>query len=238
MRILDLDLDTFIYPVLHDRQAGTRPTNEEVTAWTSGEVRTFLEDRCGISTQNPIQGKLFQSHDEVLGAWRKDKLAGILSEKFEVVHIDAHPDLGLPDRDDPIRNWIAEKYQAGHLPTYESLQLEDPGLNLGNYLLCALAFNWISELTLVYPPAIDFCTFGIPLQFIFGVDGSGISNNIHLPGRPFETKVKIPYFADRTDFFNNEGRFDLAYVSLSPEYVSKEAEKKLLPVIREYISSI
>jgi len=53
-----------------------------------------LEKRCGLSALTPLPGCEADEHVEAFGVWREWLRTGILSAPFEVVHVDAHSDLG------------------------------------------------------------------------------------------------------------------------------------------------
>src|SRR5215469_2488049 len=93
--VLDLDLDFFVWPIARDiTDEGHRLDPREYHTRTEIYVRSFLESRCGLSTTHPIPGRCVVNHVEAFPAWREWITRGSLSKRFDVVHVDAHADLG------------------------------------------------------------------------------------------------------------------------------------------------
>ena len=105
MRVLDLDLDFFLDMITYPADPGERrpsgpddrPHSEGDIPWTEKEVIRFLENRCGLSDQEPVNGRLVTHHHEAFYYWRELIQKGELTTPFEVVHVDAHADLGMGD---------------------------------------------------------------------------------------------------------------------------------------------
>jgi hypothetical protein len=99
-KILDLDLDFFVWPAFDDFGYGDvsklpRPDrNSFMHVAAEAEVRDFLEVHCGLSTEHPLPGHEAQEHVDASTTWREWLTQGLLSEPFAVIHIDAHSDLG------------------------------------------------------------------------------------------------------------------------------------------------
>ena len=62
MRVLDLDMDFFLTGVCELAPRGARPSLREARPWAEADVRAFLEENCGLSRQNPIPGRGFETH--------------------------------------------------------------------------------------------------------------------------------------------------------------------------------
>ena len=70
MRVLDIDLDFFLDVITHAADPGERrpsgpddrPHSEGDIPWTEKEVIRFLEKHCGLSDQEPINGRLVTHH--------------------------------------------------------------------------------------------------------------------------------------------------------------------------------
>lgn len=89
MNILDIDLDFF----LNDRWINTtiqgqRLPSEEFLPWPVENVITFLEEKCGLTSQSPINGKLFIRHHELYNFIKDHQL-----DSINLYHIDAHNDM-------------------------------------------------------------------------------------------------------------------------------------------------
>jgi hypothetical protein len=96
MRILDLDLDFFQYEVAmmvaHD---GDRLDGEDYPPWPVAEALSFLEERCLLREKLP--GAAVEHHVEVFHLIGQAIEADLIEAPFELVHVDAHADLGLGD---------------------------------------------------------------------------------------------------------------------------------------------
>lgn len=93
MRILDIDMDYFLDDVAHFKQFdGERLADDEFLPWDRKKVISFLEDTCGL---NKYKGEIFPEHIGVFHAIRELVSRTYLSTPFDIVHIDAHADLGL-----------------------------------------------------------------------------------------------------------------------------------------------
>ena len=97
MRILDLDLDFFVRPVHNWMPSEERLSESEYTCASPDEVEAFLEQQCGLSKTDRIPGRLCEEHVEAFDTWSEWIAAGTLTTPFEVVHVDAHADMGLGD---------------------------------------------------------------------------------------------------------------------------------------------
>ncbi len=94
--ILDLDLDFFVWPVVRGEVEGRPPASEHSCA-TPVQVRLFLEQRCGLSLENPIPGRFCETHDEAFDVWKMGIADQTLAHPFEVAHVDGHSDLSFGD---------------------------------------------------------------------------------------------------------------------------------------------
>jgi arginase family enzyme len=95
MRFLDIDLDAFLNSVAYYRNDEGRLDAEAYQPWAEARLRDFLERQCGLSTVNPIPGWFVEEHDGAFDVMRA--LVGHGNRSLEVVHVDAHADLGLGD---------------------------------------------------------------------------------------------------------------------------------------------
>ena len=151
MRVLDLDMDFFLTGVCELAPRGARPSLREARPWAEADVRAFLEENCGLSRQNPIPGRVFETHDGALFLWKEWLEAGRLSAPFHVTHVDAHSDLGI-GRPGPA--YVLETVLAlppqkrGDLARY----VREEKLDEANYLLFALALRYVSSLENVRNP--------------------------------------------------------------------------------------
>src|SRR4051812_38877731 len=94
-RVLDLDLDFFIDgpPAHWKRYDGGRLDSDDNPPWPLDRAIEFLAHRCNLNSKLP--GFVVEHHGELFARWRDAINAGILRPPFELIHVDAHADLGL-----------------------------------------------------------------------------------------------------------------------------------------------
>lgn len=145
LRVLDLDLDFFLYETAHWRADEERLDSSEFPPWDLSDAISFLENRCRLSTRLP--GFVVENHGELFRLWRESVQTGRFNAPFHVTHVDAHADLGLGD--------------SGYVDLMADLLYREPedrlepregegGLGDGNYLAFSIACRWLSGLTYVY----------------------------------------------------------------------------------------
>ncbi|PIH59123.1 UPF0489 family protein [Paenibacillus sp. LK1] len=242
MRILDIDLDLFLYAydgLSHDREDNNNVPFEEE------RVRQFLEKRCGLSKEKPIEGVLVQQHHEAFLYWEELVEAQRLTVPFEVVHADMHSDLYT----------MSYTYILGEL-MHESVgnrvgKMDKSKLHFSNYLVFALACGWINHLT--YVTHYDWDD-NDGLSDIYFRDFNPESGLLHLAAyNPSEissysnftenkiksdkNRLNIPFNTIDMDDYQNTVEFDFVVLCRSKEYTPEESDK-LIPVIMEYIKVI
>jgi hypothetical protein len=234
MRFLDLDLDFFLNDSAYRSERESGRLSSEYKPWSASMVRRFLEERCGLSLDVPIQGRTVESHEGVFDFWRMLIKSGGLRIPFEVIHIDAHPDLwaggGL---------YLASGFlhvDSEHGPA----MLKKKHIHSGNYLTFAIARGWIASLVWVplrkYLRGLpkwdaDARSILIQLKKRKG-EGSSIRDLPAIerePGVPFKI---IPWHKFRT-----REAFDYIALSRSPSFTPPESDK-LIPIIEEYMRQI
>lgn len=144
-RVLDLDLDFFVWPIAWSAKGGRLSEDEHTTA-TPEQVSRFLREQCGLSRRLP--GRFVENHDDAFFAWRDWIADGVLSTPFEVVHVDAHADLGLHES-----AYLYLMTEFLDLPVGQRREpRRGPGaLTAGSYLPFAIACRWLAKLVYVYP---------------------------------------------------------------------------------------
>lgn len=142
-RVLDIDLDFFMYEVADGRtRDDDRLDHEEFPPWTLDETISFLSGRCGLRQKRP--GIVTEHHGELFFRWRDAIDRGLLRVPFHVTHVDAHADLGMGDAgfvdllSDLVFRDVADRRDPG------------PALLDGNLLAFAVGNRWIGELDFVY----------------------------------------------------------------------------------------
>ncbi|MDA7916092.1 UPF0489 family protein [Verrucomicrobia bacterium] len=228
-RVLDIDLDFFlnrIYYCQDEPQGRLDPAEYQVDS--TEVVMAYLRDRCGLDEENPIPGVACEHHVEVFDHWEQMVEDGVLIPPFEVVHVDAHADMGLGNLS---CLYIAEEMLIAPLEERIVPGGRDPwSLNNCNFILFALAMGWIGKLTYVrHPDCID------DIQWMHMKDFSTTSGYVQMkrfePGfaddlKDFMEVKKLPFTADpeipmevvsRDDFIATEVP-DFLFITQSPNY--------------------
>jgi hypothetical protein len=146
-RVLDIDLDFFVTPVIHSPQHSDRPSADEHAVWPVDEALEFLRGGCGLTGRLP--GFLTETHDELFPMWRDAVQADILVPRFHVTHLDAHADLGRGDAG-YVYPMTSLLFSAPHERWYPNPPPGKTGLTEGNFLLFAIACGWINSLEYVF----------------------------------------------------------------------------------------
>ena len=95
MRILDIDMDFFLENIENWNPFNNdRVEDDQNKPWNEKDVRHFLEFNCGLNSQNLIYSRIVKEHREAYFFWRELIQESMLKTPFEIVHIDAHSDLG------------------------------------------------------------------------------------------------------------------------------------------------
>ena len=229
-------------------EADGRPSAEEYRPWTADEVREFLELRCGLSASNKTPAWVVQTHDEVLGCWKKQIESGELKVPFDVVHIDAHADLAMGAG---AMCHVTVRTNLLHEPVQErpNQDLQAARLCEGNYLVFAIAFRWIRSLTYICHPQTqddvpnwltrtrnDNSTV-IELQQFRREDARDLlmSADGHLL-EPVSVEPRVPFVKIPLPDMPQDGPFDYAYLSISPSYTPPEAETLVSDVFADYLA--
>ena len=253
MRVLDLDLDFFLDHIAHDRGEGERLSSEEYHPWNVESVIAFLEDRCGLGRQKRVRGRVITDHVEAFYYWRGLIQGNELTVPFDVIHVDAHADLGMGDG-----GWayLVSDVARRELPGRATdLREGHDALNSGNFLAFALGCRWISNLTYVYhhtrvPHGGPNDLFAYHFK-----DLDATTNTLQLKRTddPFllnernefqanvergliELEPEIPFEAVSPQDFRDDGDFDLVVLCRSPGFTPRESDL-LIPVISRYIQS-
>jgi len=240
MRVLDLDMDFFLADVCPLAEKGERPCLNGHEPWPEDEIRLFLEKHCGLSRENPVPGRIFETHDQALDFWKDLMAQGRLSAPFDVTHVDAHSDLGIgkPGPGFVLNSVLCRApVVRADLEQYRSrVQLDE-----ANYLLFALAFRWISSLENVRNPKSrpDF-----PAQLACETKDERVTSIRLWPQvrgifeKLYGAEPEIPYrtFENWHDFCA-QGPYDFVSMAISPRYAPKEADF-IAEILGEYISCI
>ena len=265
MKILDLDMDYFMRRVAYMvPESVTERLPEEGYAsfvWSKKKVRSFLENNLGLSKSKKIKGRIVSGHNEALEFWRELIAKQKLTIPFEVVHVDSHADLGLGyNTREYISNTllsypVAERPLHGqYKDAYDRVCKEA----IGDYLLFAIAYRWISHLTYCANPRGDANDYfeGILKDFQKKHIGKKpASNTIQLSHNPNMNFPRWPHFVSAKQEYlitsckepevpfwviptvenvKFNGDFDFAVMAQSPNYTPASADF-IMDIFREYI---
>jgi len=234
MRFLDLDLDFFLNGNAYLSSIDSGRPGPEYKPWSVPKVRHFLEYRCRLSSNAPVWGRTVESHDEVLGFWRSLVESGRLAAPFEVIHIDAHPDLCATN---------GLSLRSGFLcidPEQGLASLRGKRVHSGNYLTFAVVWGWVDSLVWVPlsghlrdAPGWDADARSILRQSNKRTRESSLAGA--LPGAKSEPGV--PFKILPWQRFRTSETFDYIALSRSPDFTPR-ASDKLITVIEEYMKQL
>jgi hypothetical protein len=242
-RLLDLDLDFFLDDVEYFSGGTRRLSDDDFHPWEAVRVQRFLEDRCGLSRDGRIPGRVVTHHYEAFLWWRDLVEVGTLVPPFEVVHVDAHADLGCGDA-----SWSSIMGELLHRPVAERTYPEEggfTGLNAGNYLAFAAACRWLSKVTYVRNLKSND-----DLQYLLFKNNDPQSGLLQLRKcapeslKDFlriqygsfdviELEPEIPFSVVSPENFLASGPFAFAVLSQSPSFTPLSSDG-LIPVIADY----
>lgn len=154
MLVLHIDLDFFVDPIVYYRtDSGPRPEDQEFRTEKLASVKKFLAEQCLLPARSKLPGAAVIHNDEVFGELEKVISSGKLTTPFEMIHIDAHADLGVGEHD---RSFERISTDILHRPVSERPAAVRDGfgaLGFGNWLAYSLACRWIDKMTVVRHPA-------------------------------------------------------------------------------------
>jgi len=239
-RVLDIDLDAFVYGSEDGRGRDDPRLDAEVhPPWDLPKVLSFL--RCNCRLSGPLPGFAIEHHGDLFFRWRDAIDRGLLVPPFRVTHVDAHADLGTGDCgfDYLLTELLREPPHNRHSP-----RAGDDGLADGNYLAFAIANRWIGELTYVIGGRYeDFMDYpwepGDLLPHVFE-DFDLSTRTIRLPTlappnlredlgstdrlRPLALEPPVPFDWSLWHEYEATEPFDLICLARSPSYTPEAAD--------------
>lgn len=252
MRVLDIDLDFFLKSrVEFPTDPHGRLDGNYHQPWVEDRVVEFMELHCGLSTSNPIAGRSFVEHVEVFYWWRGLIDSGRLTTPFDVVHVDAHSDLGCFDP-----SWLYIFCELLNQPAKErrTPRAGCGGMTSANFLAYACACEWVSQIFYVVHPELRCCVEGpdIALPYLPGhtFEDSVLSfRPCHSEAmamcsiedwresNPHRMELRVPISFPTAQQLDLDGQFDYLSVVQSPAFTPPQADS-LLPVLQAYIRPI
>ena len=265
MKVLDLDMDYFMKSVatfINESEPERLPEEDYGdSVWSEREVRNFLEGNLGLSKQNRIRGRVVAGHNESLFFWRELIEKGDLYTPFDVIHVDSHADLGLG-----YSSWTHILDYLLYYPVEERSQhpryfdtsghLRSEGI--GDYLLFAVAYRWISSIVYCGNPHGECNDYLLDTLKDFKEEpiwDKPVQNTIQLlynPDMPFpqyndteyvkrqyirnsRKEPEVPFLIMPTiEDVHFDGNYDFAVLAQSPNYTPASADF-IMDIFREYI---
>jgi len=234
MRFLDLDLDFFLNQNAYSSGCDGVRLDSVYKPWSISKTRRFLENKCGLSLNAPVPGQVIESHDGVLKFWRTLIDSSTLPTPFDVIHIDAHPDLCVSDS-------LRLVSGALHIDPERELEiLKTKDIHAGNYLTFAMAYGWIGSLVwirlLTHLKALPKWDGDARATLMQLKETKGQSSPIHnLPVADRERVV--PFKMLSWPKFRANEPFDYMALSRSPNFTPPESDR-LIAIVKEYMKQI
>jgi len=234
IKVLDLDMDFFLSGPCPLARPGERPPDETASSWSEGEVRSFLENNCGLSRERPIPGRIFDTHDLALDFWQDMMKSGRLSVPFACVHVDTHSDLAFgPPGPDFVLMAVLSRNPAARAAL--SAFREGKKLDEANYVLFAAAFRWFSALIYVRNPK---SVQDVPLRLLDGEGNLFLRSSVSALLEGVNGMEPLIPFRQVDDWrtFSDSG-FAFASLAQSPRYAPRHADF-IMDIFREYIREV
>lgn len=266
LKVLDLDMDYFMTKIANTSFSSLERLDEKDygdSVWSEDKVRDFLESNLGLSKENKIPGRIVCGHDEALFFWEELIESRKLEEPFDVIHVDSHADLGLGCNSD---DFIQSMFLTLPTPTRRRIrnyefnnQIEE--INIGDYLLWAIAYRMISSVTYCSNPNGENNDYlwdtlkDFQEEYIWD---KPVKNYIQLK---FNSEMELPQY-DSSDYYKKKyldgaikdpeveliiiptiedvkfhGDFDYAVLAQSPNYTPASADY-IMDIFKEYIEEI
>lgn len=259
-------MDYFMSKIAHTSFSYTDRLDEEEygdSVWSQIKVRQFFEKNLGLSKVNKIPGRIVSGHNESLIFWEELIAGGKLIDPFDVIHVDSHADLGLGDS-----SWAFLQNKFLKLPTncrrkIRSYNFENSTkeINIGDYLLWAIAYKMISSVTYCANPKGDKNDYvwltlkDFKEKYVYNKPVKNYiqlkyNPNMEMPKYDSDKAYKEKYVKEAikdpeieftiiptVEDVNFKGDFDYAVLAQSPNYTPKSADF-IMEIFREYIEEI
>lgn len=267
MRFLDIDIDYFMEEIAHTPDLIQERLSEKEygkCVWNKERVRIFIETNLGLSCDKKIPGRIVKEHNESIAFWQELITLKKLTLPFEVIHIDSHADLGLgydswtyildcllsyPVEERPRHNRYTDCYNNTHEES------------IGDYLLFAIAYRWISKIIYCANPNGDKNDYlpnilkNFEENYIWDDPVENTIQLLHNPTMKFpknrdpsnyktqyilqsQKEPEVPFIIiPTTEDAHFNGDFDYIVVAQSPNYTPKSADF-IIDIFKEYIKEI
>lgn len=246
-KILDIDLDFFLNDIAFWKSDKDRLSSEDYYPWKPEDIVRFLEVNCGLNKMAKIKGRVVINHQEVFHFWRELIEKKCLIVPFNLIHIDAHADLGLGDS-----SWV---YLMGELLHKDIKERKYPressqGLNSGSYLAFAIACRWIKTLKYIHHPKggndlmpYHFKDFNSKTNILElkKCDFTRVNTcSIHPTDESFcviSKEPQVPFEMLDMESYHDDGNHDYITLCKSPGFTPIESDN-LVPLFEEYMDVI
>lgn len=246
MRVLDLDMDYFLDDPVFNVYVNEKKRVDDPkcinSVWSEERVRSFLENNLGLSKNKKCRGRVIEGHDEALYFWEELIENGLITPPFSVIHIDSHGDLGYGAIGMTFVLETLISWPVGIRKPKICNNFKGEGeINIANYLLFAIAFRWISDLTYCENPKAVVAD--VPEQIVIDtIPNPGFENKfksyIKLESKLEKSEPQIPLTMISTlEEVNFVGDFDFVSLAQSPNYTPENADF-IMDIFREYIDEI
>ena len=266
MKVLDIDMDYFMTKIAQTPFSVEKRLEEEEygsSVWPVDKVRQFLEQNLGLSKEHKIPGRIVCGHNEALFFWEELIENGKLREPCDVIHVDSHADLGLGVSSG---DFLQSMFLTFPIATRRKIRdyefngrIEE--INIGDYLLWAIAYRMISSVTYCANPNGDKNDYlwdtlkDFREEYIWN---KPVKNYIQLK---FNKDMKMPEYNSAEEYKKRYldgaikdpeielliiptiedvrfcGDFDYVVLAQSPNYTPESADY-IMDIVREYIEEI
>jgi hypothetical protein len=234
-RILDIDLDFFLDRIFNsDHEPRGRLDPDLFRVDPIPVALDYLHDRCCVPRDATTPGSVCEHHVDVWFEWRRMIRDGSLRAPFEVIHVDAHADMGLGNNS---CLYIAEDLLARPVDQRRVPVGRDTWcVRDNNFIAYALATRWIGRLTYVTHPACqddvqwlhmkDFDTRSGFVQMKRFRPGftEGLDHFLDVKQLPFQPEPEIPMTQVRRKDYQAETAPDFIFLARSPNYTPNTAD--------------
>lgn len=234
-RVLDIDLDFFLDRIFNsDFEPRGRLGANDYQVDETDVALAYLHDRCGVPDGTPTPGCVCERHKDVFFHWRRMIRAGVLRVPFEVVHVDAHADMGLGNNS---CLYIAEELLAQPVEKRRPPTGRDTWcVRDNNFIAYALACRWIGRFTYVAHPDCqddvqwlhmkDFDTRSGFVQMKRYEPGFAerLEHFLDVKKLPFEAEPEIPMEVVARDDYRTDIPPDFIFLARSPNYTPPTAD--------------
>lgn len=223
MTVLDIDLDFFTSPIVHNATSNARVPCDGASFVPVRKAVDYLNQRCLLPVETKTPGRAFEHHDQVF-----DYAIKHFSEPVHLIHLDAHADIGGGQT----RCWNYVCTDYAHLPL-NLRRFPKRGelyLNCGNFIVFLAACGLLREVTFVSHPdwAEDYnaiymkdCDVESGALQIKKVEKDvleGVGMMRPLCELPHEVEAEIPFRRISSDDYRADSPPNTLFVTRSPGY--------------------